>query len=418
VPGQPASAAQLRILIYAMHHAPELIGGGKISGEVANYLLDQGHDVDVVTATPFYPRWRVHEGFGKGYSLRRQGRELVARCPIWLGTNMRGIWRLIAPLSFALLSLQVVVFLILRRRPGVVIVVEPTLFCAPAALAAARLIGARTVLHVQDFELDAAFDLGFLRGARLRAIGDWLERGLRKGFDAVITISHRMAERLIDKGVDRARISIVRNWVDLDRIRPLAGPNCFRAQLGLTDDCFVILYAGVITRKTALHIVMEAAIRLAPHADIRFVVAGDGPHAEPLQARFGNLTNVSFLPLQPEPLLCELLNLADLHVLPQEPAAADLMLPSKLGGMLASGKRLVVMADPGTELHDVLEGTAILVPPGDPAALAKAILSEARAGSMHASGPMLRLATLFSREHNLPAFRAAAIGVHRPVAAA
>src|ERR1019366_739721 len=70
------------------------------------------------------------------------------------------------------------------------------------------------------------------------------------------------------------------------------------------------------------------------------------------------LPNVHFLPLQPEERLCELLNLANLHVLPQSRGAADLVLPSKLGGMRASGKPVLATADAGTELFEVLSGTA------------------------------------------------------------
>ena len=84
-----------------------------------------------------------------------------------------------------------------------------------------------------------------------------------------------------------------------------------------------------------------------------------------------DLPCVHFLPLQPE--ICELLNSADLHVLPQSRGAADLVLPSKLGGMLASGKPVLATADAGTELFEVLSGTAILVPAGDSVAMAHEI---------------------------------------------
>jgi len=52
----------------------------------------------------------------------------------------------------------------LRSHPDIVICVELALFCAPAALSAAKLFGAKSVLHVQDLEVDAAFGIGFLKG--------------------------------------------------------------------------------------------------------------------------------------------------------------------------------------------------------------------------------------------------------------
>ena len=55
-------------------------------------------------------------------------------------------------------------------RPDVVWVVEPALFCAPATLGVARLGGAKALLHIQDFEVDAAFDLGLLKGSWLKRL--------------------------------------------------------------------------------------------------------------------------------------------------------------------------------------------------------------------------------------------------------
>jgi len=65
--------------------------------------------------------------------------------------------------------------------------------------------------------------------------------------------------------------------------------------------------------------------------------------------------------------------MADIHVLPQRADAADLVMPSKLGGMLASGKAVIVTAHAGTELSNVVSGRGLVVAPGDADALAEAI---------------------------------------------
>lgn len=89
--------------------------------------------------------------------------------------------------------------------------------------------------------------------------------------------------------------------------------------------------------------------------------------------RCGGLRNCRFLELQPIGRLNELLNLADIHVLPQRADAADLVMPSKLTGMFASGRAVIAMASPGTELHDVVAPRGIVVPPGDAETLASSI---------------------------------------------
>jgi len=79
------------------------------------------------------------------------------------------------------------------------------------------------------------------------------------------------------------------------------------------------------------------------------------------------------LPLQPSSMLNELLNVADIHVLPQRNDAADLVMPSKLTGMLASGGAVIAMARPGTALHEAVANNGVIVPPEDTPALVDAI---------------------------------------------
>jgi colanic acid biosynthesis glycosyl transferase WcaI len=103
--------------------------------------------------------------------------------------------------SFALLSVPQL-FRHWRWRPDAVVGVEPTLFCAPATLVAARLFGAASVLHIQDFELNAMLGLGMgkkVAMGRLANLGTGIERWLMRRFDAVSTISYSMVEHVVGK---------------------------------------------------------------------------------------------------------------------------------------------------------------------------------------------------------------------------
>ena len=120
---------------------------------------------------------------------------------------------------------------------------------------------------------------------------------------------------------------------------------------------------------------------MAPTKDnpnLLFVVCGEGVSAEKLRVQANDLENVRFLPLQPLDRLNDLLNLADLHLLPQQLAAADSVFPSKLIGMLASGKPIIAACRPGSEIAESMLGCGLVTPPGDPEALAAAIVDLAR----------------------------------------
>ncbi len=395
----------MRILIYGLNFAPELVGVGKYTGEMAEWLAAHGHQVRAVTAPPFNPEWKVAPGFSPWrYSrencvrpnrrgeesqenekkenesqekesqekLDAAGRLTVLRCPLWLPTRPGAGKRILHLASFAVAS-----FLVMLRQiswqPDLVLVVEPTLFCLPAAWLTGRFCGAKTWLHVQDFEADASFELGLLKSASLRTVVQWAEKKSMSAFDRVSTISEKMLVQLPGKGVAWAACRLFPNWVDTDAIFPLPQPSPLRAELGISADEIVALYSGTMARKQGLEMLAEAAGRLAGQEGLRLVFCGDGPGKPGLENLTGQLANVRCIPLQPFARLNDLLNLADIHLLPQKADAADLVMPSKLTGMLASGRPVVATARSGTQLAQVVEGRGVVVEPGDAPAFAGAL---------------------------------------------
>jgi colanic acid biosynthesis glycosyl transferase WcaI len=374
-PGAEANAPPTKILIHGINYAPELIGVGRYTRDLAEYLARRGHPVEVITAPPHYPGWWVRPPYrAYAYSSEELNGVKVRRCPLFTHRSGQGIWRFLAPLTFALTAAPVAAWRILRSRPDVVVCVEPTLFSAPVAALAAKIVGARTVLHVHDLEVDAAFAVNHLRGDLFKRVALAVERMILRQFDTIVTISDQMRLRLLQKQVPGDRLVIVRNWADLSQIRFVGGPNPFRDQLGLSASDFVVLYSGQIGPKQALHFVLAAAQRLQATKHIHFVIAGEGSLKAQFVERYGNLPNIHFLPLQPEDRFCELLNLANLHILPQDGAAADLVLPSKVGAMLASLRPILVQANEGTELYQMLKDVVRIIPPGNVAALEEAVI--------------------------------------------
>ena len=380
--------SSMRILIVGINYAPELTGIGKYSGEMAEWLAAAGHEVHIVTAPPYYPEWRVADGYaawryGKEVNLpqhrfdKKGGNLVVYRCPIWVPAQPSGLKRLLHLASFALSSLPVMLGQVFWR-PHLILVIEPPLFCAPAAWMCARLSGAKAWLHVQDFEVDAAFELGILRALWLRGLVSKLESWLMRRFDRVSTISPNMVRRLIQKNVAQDKTVFFSNWVDIDAIFPLRAPSAMRQQLGIASARTVALYSGNMGEKQGLEIVLESAARLVREDNIQFILCGDGAVRQRLQQQYAGLPNVLWLPLQPLERLNDLLNMANIHLLPQRSGAEDLVMPSKLTGMLASGRPVVATANKGTQIADALLDCGVVVEPDNVSQFSEAILQLAR----------------------------------------
>jgi colanic acid biosynthesis glycosyl transferase WcaI len=369
----------LRILIHGINFSPELVGIGKYTGEMADWLARRGHEVRVVTAPPFNPASKI----GEGYSAWRYRREespttggsgslTTFRCPLFVPRHPSTVKRISHLASFACTSLPIMVLQVFWR-PSLLLVIEPTAFCIPAAAITAWLSGARSWLHVQDFEMDAGFAVGMLKSHRLRDLLTALEKKLLLGFNRISTISSKMLDRLHEKGFPATRSVLFPNWVDTSRIFSTGVPSPLRDELDIPYDAVVALYSGTMGRKQGLEILAAVADRLANHTNIQFVFCGEGPFRATLASLSAQLPNVRWLPLQPLDRLNDLMNLADIHLLPQCAEIADLVMPSKLTGILASGRPVVTTAAAGTQLALAVQDCGLRVPADDATTFAAAI---------------------------------------------
>jgi putative colanic acid biosynthesis glycosyltransferase WcaI len=410
----------LRILLHGINYSPELTGIGKYSGEMAEWLAARGHGVRVVTAPPYYPAWRVRTDY-RAWSYKTEPGDSpddvrVYRCPIYVPRRPSGGTRLLHLGSFMLSSLPIMLSQA-QWRPDVVLTVEPTLMSSVAGLMTARLAEAVAWLHIQDFEVDAAFGLGLLpRDGRAHRLAEMLERQTMCQFDHISTVSEKMMQRLPEKGVPVEKTVMFPNWVDTDAIAPLPGISRMRQQLALGPERVVLMYAGNMGVKQGLELLPLLAQEFAPDPRIHFVFCGDGAYHAQLAGMLRGADNVTMLPLQPFDRLNDLLNAADIHLLPQRPDAADLVMPSKLTGMLASGRPVIATAASGTQVALALGSCGIAVPPLDSPALFAAVRTLADGPQMrHALGVAARAHAVehLGRERVLERFEAqliAAIG--------
>jgi colanic acid biosynthesis glycosyl transferase WcaI len=363
----------LRILILGLNYAPEMVGVAVYTSGMAEALTSMGHKVRVVAGQPYYPQWCVFSGFSRLRWTRSNERGVdVVRCPHYVPAKPTGPRRIIHHVSFSISALFPMLWSAMTYRPDIVIAVAPCIIAAPVARLSAMVSGAKGWLHVQDFELEAAMATGLVREGLAARLAKQFERLVLRSFDRVTSISTKMCERLVDKGVNPGKVAEVRNWAAVDDIQPLGRPSNYRERWNI-ETPHVALYSGNIANKQGVEVIVEVARVLRDRRDLTFVICGEGPNRARLEEGAHGLTNIRFFDLQPVDDLGELLGLATVHLLPQLASAADLVLPSKLGNMMASGVPIIATAAPGTGLAAEVEGCGLVVAPGDADALASAI---------------------------------------------
>jgi colanic acid biosynthesis glycosyl transferase WcaI len=372
----------LRILIHGINYAPEFVGIGRYTGELGAWLRSRGHAVTVLTAPPYYPAWRVPPAYRRP-AWRREWLEgvEVLRAPLYTPARVTGRGRMLHELSFGASCLAWWPALWARSWDAI-LAVCPLLQSGLIPALLARHQQVPFIFHVQDLQLDAARELAIIRQPLLFACLTRLERFLFTRSQAVTTISRAMAARIRDKRVAPERVHLLPNWADLEDIKPGERRNVLRRELGL-DNEIMVLYAGNMGEKQGLEVILDAAAITRYNQAIRYVFVGEGAARQRLMDRAQrlDLKTVSFFPLQSRDRFPLLLNAADIHLVVQKQKASDLVMPSKLGNILAAGRPFIATARPETELGRVATESqaGLLTPPEDAGALAQAIVHLAQA---------------------------------------
>ncbi|WP_430427425.1 WcaI family glycosyltransferase [Parasphingorhabdus sp.] len=364
----------LKILILGLNYTPEPTGIAVYTAGLAKELAANGHVVEVVTGYPYYPDWKVKSG----YSASRFQREIVdgisiVRCPLYVPNNPTGLKRIVHHLSFAVSAFFPTIRAAMKLKPDLVFTIVPSLIAAPVAKIAAKLGGAKSWLHVQDFEVEAAIATGQLPGkAIVSKSASWFEKTVFGMFDKLSSISPQMCKKLVHKGVKKSAVYELRNWADLDMVR-FEPDSLFREKWNISTPN-VALYSGSIAEKQGIETIIEVARLMAERDDLTFIICGNGPNRARLEKMAADCPNLQFHDLQPIEQLNSLLNLATIHLLPQKAGAADLVLPSKLTNMLASGRPVLAGAEAGTGLAAEVEGCGLIFEPGSAESMADGIL--------------------------------------------
>ena len=269
------------------------------------------------------------------------------------------------------------------HRPDLVLCMTDPPMVGDVALAVARRYRVPLVVISQDVFPEIAVELRRLRSRTLVGVLRVLTSFYLRRADRVVAIGETMRRRLEGKGVEPARLRVIPNWVDTDALRPEPRDNPWARERGL-DGRFVVMHSGNIGHAQDLDTLIRAASSLDELDRLAVVLVGFGArHAEyvalveSLRAR-----RVTFMDYQPREVLSRSLSAADVHFVGLAPGLAGYVVPSRLYGILAAGRPVLVSADEESETAALVRevGCGIVVPAGRPDLVARAI-RELEAGS-------------------------------------
>jgi colanic acid biosynthesis glycosyl transferase WcaI len=368
-----------RVVVFSELYWPEDTSTGFFVTGIAEGLAEE-HEVLVFCAQPTYGQRGL-----RCPPLERHHNVEIRRVTSTTFAHDR-------PLGRALNSLTITAALSfhalrrLRADDQVLVVTNPPLL-PYAVMLASRLRRARCALLVHDVYPEVLEAAGTVRNDGLiartiRRMARWLYRSAHR----VVVLGRDMAS-LVATYLDgaTARVALIPNWGDVDEITPSPREgNALLTELHL-EAKFVVQWLGNMGRTHGLEALLLAAATLRENRDVHFLFVGWGARRAWLEREIGRraLDNVTLLRPCPREDLSMYLAACDLAVIAFLPGMAGVSVPSRLYNILASGRPVLAVAEPQSELSLVIreEGVGWTVPPTEPESVAAAIATAVAAGA-------------------------------------
>lgn len=366
----------MKIVFLTQWYPPEQAPIGYMIRELAQTMIERGHQVTVITAFPNHPTGKVFGGYRKQWRLK----ELVSGVALWrmyLYTSPdRGKFSRI--LSFVSFTLSSAWALLVHPRCDLIFAVFQPLSVGLTLPPVARLKRAKLVLNVQDLHPDAPIELGLIRSPLLVRILRWIERFGYRSANGLAVICDQFKKHCVERGARESGVAVIPNWIDIDEIRPGDRVNPFRTSLGLSPEHVVVLYAGTVGLVSGAEVALRAARALEEqHPEMRLVFVGEGPALDGLKmfVQREGVQNVIFAPFQPREILPQVQAVADISLVSMLRGKGKASVPSKVLGYMAAARPVIASVDGDSETASLVlkAGCGLVVEPEDGEALARAI---------------------------------------------
>lgn len=348
----PDAAPRVRRLIFINRYFhPDLSATSQLLTELAGGLGNE-FELHVICSRQLYG--------DAGARLTHRGRyreAQVHRCWSLRFGRDRLLGRAADYLSFAL-SATMRLSRLARRGDLVVAMTDPPMMSVCAALVAKRR-GAVLINWLQDLFPEVAIALEVARlpswaSALLFSARNWTLRVAARN----VVLGVNMRRRIRALGIASEALPVIENWADAEALTPRP-PQWSSLRRSLkAEGRFVVQYSGNMGRAHEYETLLGAARELREEDGWLFLFVGGGARMQPLRqtAEQEGLQNMRFLPLQPREQLTDSLAAADVHVSCLLPRLEGLIVPSKLYGILAAGRPVIVIGDPDGEQARVVRG--------------------------------------------------------------
>lgn len=346
----------MKLVYLVQYFSPEKASGLQLVEDLLEGFSKYGWKTDVFTPTPTrgvtneqrkeYANKRVEFKYdGKltihRMHLYREGKGIIGRAIRYVLFSLECFWKAVTvPADFVFTGSG-------PPTQGVVVGL------------AKKVSGKKVIYNLQDIFPDSLVTSGICsEKSILMKIGRVMENFTYRNADHIITITDDMKTNIMKKGVPEEKISVVRNWIDTNKVKHISrDDNTLFDQLKLQRDKFYVVYAGNLGKVQGVEVILKVASLMKEKKKIQFVIFGNGSEEDNLKKIVSerHLDNVSMYPLQPIERVSEVYSMADVCVISCTPGTGGSGMPSKTWTIMAAGVPIIASFDIPSEMARTIE---------------------------------------------------------------
>ncbi len=360
----------MNVILINQYFYPDISATGQLLTDLAEDLTAKGIKITVLTSQNFYlggKKYPLYEIY-KGIKIYR------AKSPSLGKSNL--IFRIA---DFLFFYLFLFINLMKISDADIVLCLSRPPFVSIMGLVISRMKRAKFIYKVEDLYPDLPEEFEVIKpNGLVSKIGTWLTRFSLAKSDCIITLGQFMKKRLLGKGIDK-QIHVIDSWADQSEIYPFAKEDTRFYKEWNLEGKFVVHYSGNMGMGHTFDMILEAASRLSVFNDIIFLFVGNGSRRSEIEEYVSKnrLNNIQIKDYVPREYLNNNLNCADVSLITLREKMVGIMVPSKLYGIMASGKPIIFVGPEECEIAHIIKQQQIgyVIENGDTDGFVEAIVN-------------------------------------------
>jgi glycosyltransferase involved in cell wall biosynthesis len=331
----------VKILFLSDNFVPETNAPAHRTYEHCRKWVQLGAEVTVITGFPNFPYGKVYTGYkNKLYEVERIDGIRVVRVWTYMSENKGFFKRVMDFMSYMVSSFIAGLFI----QTDLIIATSPQFFTAISGRWLSFWKRRKWVMEVRDLWPESLKVVGAMRDNWLLRYFEWVEGRLYKSASKIVTATAYIRDFISNQhGIDKRKIQVIRNGVDLSQFAPMPKDQELIKELGL-EGKFIVGYIGTHGMAHALDFILRSISKLDTQ-DIHFIFVGSGAAKKELLDLRNELklTNATFLDPVPKEEVKRYISILDMGLvnLRDSPVFRG-ALPSKMNELAAMGKPVLL----------------------------------------------------------------------------